>query len=108
MAEQAVYVLVGAVSVLALCLLAATLVAFTVFGRFTISHFGHNLRFLPCKYCSGGTQWWDGRNWGPIPKHVDVLQHKEKVFFPKQANTRSCQNCQLGGHWTDRTDKEEQ
>jgi len=95
-------VVIGTLATLVTCGVLATLIAFYVFGPRTIRHFGHNMKFIPCKRCTAGAQWWNGKHWGPIPKHARMTQQGVSTFEPKQANIRKCPHCQLGGHWTDR------
>jgi len=83
------------------CLALAFAIATWGFGPHTIRHFGHDMKFIPCRRCTAGTQWWTGSHWGPIPKHARTVQDGVHTFEPIQANVRKCPHCQLGGHWRD-------
>jgi hypothetical protein len=79
-----------------------------VFGPRTIRHFpavGHGppsqLRWESCTRCSAGTQWWNGTDWIPFADHAKMVRDGNPFFEPKQANSRKCPHCQMGGWWRD-------
>lgn len=86
------------------CLGLAFILAYAIAGPRTIRHFGHDLRWEPCKNCTAGTQWWDGKRWGAIPEHARRVSDGVFTIEPPQANVRKHPAClgSPGGHWVDR------
>lgn len=86
------------------CLALATFLPFFFAGPRTIMHFGHDLRWEKCAFCTAGSQWWDGENWVAIPPHARKVTDGRFTIEPPQANVRRCPEClgSPGGHWRDR------
>lgn len=76
--------------------------ALRIFGDRTILGFDrvkNLLRWEECKHCTAGSQWWDGKNWGPIPEHARRMTKGGRYIEAAQANVRKCSRCVGGGWW---------
>lgn len=82
----------------------AMFIAFWFFGPHTIKHFGHDMTWVKCPHCTAGTQWFDGKRWGPIPPEVRRVNEGVFTIEPPQANVKKCRHClgTPGGHWVDK------
>lgn len=81
------------------------LIAFKVLGPHAIHHSKHEMTWVKCQYCTAGTQWFDGKRWGPIPEHARRVTEGVFTIEPPQGNVKKCRHClgTPGGHWVDKS-----